>query len=650
MNIRSPGFALWLGLIAVFGAHAAPAAPYPSKTRPAPIDIGALDLQSGASPLAVTLSLKLPNEQAAHDLLRELYTPQNANYHEFLTPDAFRARFAPSDAAVGEVAAKLAAYRLTTERVGSTSLRVTGTVADLESTFKVSLHLYEVPAAAGSPSYRYRAPTAAPQLPAEISTVVDHVIGLSTQPHFVPHHLKTSPAFGKHPQRRPAPSYGKGTTTNQPGYLTVADFEQYYDVLPLLAKGVSGSGRTLGIVTLAAFTESDAFAYWNALDLKVSSNRITVVNIDGGPGAPSDASGSIETTIDVEQAGGVAPAAKIIVYQAPNTSQAFLDAFVAAIEDNKAESVSVSWGAWEWLDDLANAPVADPYTGETVSSLKAFDQIFLQAALQGQTLFAASGDAGAYDANDGNLPPDFSLALSVDNPASDPYVTAVGGTTLAGEQSFVLPNAQMLTLDIPSERVWSWDYLVPLCDDLGYDPIDCGIFPVGSGGGVSYLFKLPFYQQGLEGIRKTQPDQSFINEDLVPPQTLVDIPGHFLGRNVPDISANADPDTGYLVYYTSDQTGFAIESFYGGTSFIGPQMNGVAGLIGQYAHSRLGLLNVPLYEMAASLSAYTGTAAPFNLIEYGNNDFYMGRDGYGPAAGIGTPDVSNLADALKKRF
>jgi subtilase family serine protease len=265
-------------------------------------------------------------------------------------------------------------------------------------------------------------------------------------------------------------------------------------------------------------------------------------------------------------------------------------------------------------------------------------------------LFAASGDAGAYDANDGNLPPDFSLALSVDNPASDPYITAAGGTTLAGVQTFGLQNNQTLSVDVPNERVWSWDYLVPLCDDLGQDPIDCGIFPVGSGGGVSFEWRLPSYQQGLAGIQKTQPDQSFIDEDVIPPQTLVDIPAHFAGRNVPDISANADPDTGYVIYYTSDQTGFAIDSFYGGTSFIGPQLNGVVGLIGQYAHSRIGLLNVPLYELANEPGAYSGKAAPFNVIEYGNNDFYLGRDGYSPAVGIGTPDVSNLAETLKKRF
>jgi subtilase family serine protease len=322
---------------------------------------------------------------------------------------------------------------------------------------------------------------------------------------------------------------------------------------------------------------------------------------------------------------------------------------VRAVESNKADSISVSWGEWEWYDNLANAPVKDPYTGETVSSLRAFHEVFLQAALQGQSMFAAAGDAGAYDANDGATPPDYSLALSVDNPASDPYITAAGGTTLAGKQSFTVPKGT-LTIDIPHERVWSWDYLVPLCQDLGFDPINCGIFPVGGGGGVSFEFALPFYQRGVSGIQRTQPDQSFIDEDTVPPTTVLDIPAHYAGRNVPDISFNADPDTGYVIYYTSDKTGFGLETFVGGTSFVGPQLNGVIGLIGQYVHTRVGLLNVPMYELQKASGAYKGKEAPFHAIEYGNNDFYVGRDGYSPAVGIGTMDVTNFAEALKKSY
>src|SRR5208283_865685 len=160
------------------------------------------------------------------------------------------------------------------------------------------------------------------------------------------------------------------------------------------------------------------------------------------------------------------------------------------------------------------------------------------------------------------------------------------------------------------------------------------------GGGVSFEFAVPFYQRGLTGVQTTRPNQVFIDEDTVPPSTLIDIPAHYAGRNVPDISFNADPDTGYVLYYTSSVSGFGKTTFWGGTSFVGPQLNGVVGLIGEYVHSRLGLLNVPLYELAKTSGAYTGNGAPFNVVQYGNNDFYYGRDGYSPAAGIGTLDVA----------
>jgi len=606
--------------------------------------MGPLSAQAGGAAITVTLPLKLRDEQAAEALLKTVSEPGSAGFHQFLTPAQFKDQFGQSDSDVAAAAAYLGTFGLSAERIGATALHVTGTAAALERAFQVSLHRYQVPAEDEVPSYTFQAPTSAPLIPAEISAVVAAVVGLNTRPMYAPHYLtRASKLIGT------AESSRASGLINPFGSLTVADFSKYYHAAPLAAKNITGKGRTLGIVTLAAFTESDAFAYWKAVGLTVKSNRISVVNVDGGPGAPSDASGSIETTLDVEQSGGIAPGAAIVVYQAPNTDQAFLDAFVAAVESNRAESVSTSWGEWEWYDDLANGPVIDPYTGRTVSSLEALHDVLLQAALQGQSFFAAAGDAGAYDANDGQTPPDFSLALSVDNPASDSYITAGGGTTLAGDQTFPLKKGT-LTVTIDHERVWSWDYLVPLCDDLGYDPIECGIFPVGGGGGVSFEFARPFYQTGLEGIQATQPEQSFIDEDSVPPQTLIDIPAYYAGRNVPDISFDADPDTGYVVYYTSSKSGFGKDTFYGGTSFVGPQLNGVMGLIGQYLASRIGLLNVPMYQMAQSSAAYGGGGAPFNVIKYGNNDFYFGRDGYSPAAGIGTLDVANFAEALKKSY
>jgi len=619
--------------------------PYPTRQMPAPQDLGTLAAQGDANDITVTLALKLRHAEAAEQLLEAFSSPKNAQYHRFLTPALFKAQFGATDQDVATLSAQLAAYGLHAGRAGASVLRVSGSAANLERAFQVSLHRYKVAAHGRSESFEFRAPTTAPKIPAEMSAVVDAVIGLSSRPKFFPHLARSPANFTRQPSSQPA--FSSLGLINPPGFLTVADFSKHYDVLPLAAKGITGEGRTIGIVTLASFTEGDAYAYWSAVGLNVGSHRITVVEINGGPGAPSDASGSDETTLDVEQSGGIAPSARIVVYQAPNTNQAFLDAFVAAVESNEADSISTSWGQWEWLDNLANGPVTDPYSGDAESGLKALHQVLLQAALQGQSVFAAAGDAGAYDANDGALPPDFSLALSVDNPASDSYITAGGGTTLAGTQSYLLPN-ETFTVSIPHERVWSWDYLEPLCADLDLDPVDCGIFPVGGGGGVSFEFALPFYQQGISGIQKTQPNQSFIDEDAIPPQILKNIPAYFAGRNVPDISFNADPQTGYVLFYTSDQSGFGEDTFAGGTSFVAPQLNGVVGLIGEYAHGRVGLLNIPLYALAKTADAYTGKGAPFDVIKYGNNDFYVGRDGYSPAAGIGTLDVANFAEGLKR--
>ena len=649
MNLRSSRVTFGIGAMLALCGSAWAGAAFPTKHTPAARDLGTLAAAGATSDITVTIPLKLRNVEEATTLLESLSDKRSANYHQFLTTQQFRSKFGPSDDEVAAITAYFAANGLAAAREGTTTLQVTGKPAAIERVFQVTLHQYEVPAEAGAAAYRFHAPTSAPKVPAEISGLATGVVGLNSRPKYVPHLVKAA-ASGSPVAKLKETGSGTGLI-NPLGSLTVADFDKYYDVSPLVAKKITGEGRTLAIVTLASFTTTDVFKYWKSLKLDVSSSRLKVINVDGGPGAPSDASGSDETTLDVEQSGGIAPGANIIVYQAPNTDQAFLDAFVSAIESNKADSISTSWGEWEWYDDKANGPVTDPYTGKTVSGLKAVHELLLQAALQGQSVFAAAGDAGAYDANDGTgqTPPDYSLALSVDNPASDSFITAAGGTTLAGKQSYALPNGGIWTVKIAQERVWSWDYLVPLCTDLGYDPIACGIFPVGGGGGVSFEYALPFYQFGVTGIQKTQPDQAFIDEDTVPPTTVLDLPAHYAGRNVPDVSFNADPDTGYVVCYTSDKTGYAEETFWGGTSFVAPQMNGVVALLGQFVHGRVGLLNVPLYDLVRS-GGYSGKAAPLNVISTGNNDFYYGRDGYSPAVGAGTLDVANFAEAIKAAY
>jgi subtilase family serine protease len=128
---------------------------------------------------------------------------------------------------------------------------------------------------------------------------------------------------------------------------------------------------------------------------------------------------------------------------------------------------------------------------------------------------------------------------------------------------------------------------------------------------------------------------------------LVTLPSGFHGRNVPDISLNADPDTGYILYYTSDQTGFGITDFYGGTSFAAPQMNGVTALLDQGLGHRVGLLNIALYHLLRSGNPYSGHNAPLRDIVSGDNEFYKATPGYDQASGVGVPNVANLLEALK---
>jgi kumamolisin len=608
------------------------------------VDVGSLNGAQASQSISVTIALKLSDLSGAESMMQRLVTPGDAMYGKFLTPAQVEAQFGPNESDVARVIAELTASGLAVERTTSTTLTATGKAATLEQAFHTSLHQFVMPATAKHASFTFRAAKTAPVVPASIASAVRGVIGLNNNPVFSPH-LKSAPAMlgGSPVARIPGSTSGVDTESGQ---LTVKDFATLYDVNPLYAKGVTGKGRTVGIVTLANFTPSDVFAYWSALNLKVNANRLTVINIDGGPGKPSDASGSDETTLDVEQSGGIAPGANIIVYQSPNTDQGFLDAFARAVHDNKADSFSTSWGEWEFFDSTAGGnQVTDVFSRETVSSLQALHEVLVVAALQGQTTFAAAGDCGAYDVFD-EVAANFSTPLSVDNPASDSAIVAAGGTTLPGLQEFTLDDGSTFSVNVPTERVWGWDYLIPLCNALGLDPISCGIYPVGGGGGVSVFFSLPLYQFGIFGTQLSQPNQSFVDNSTSPPTVDFALPAHFFGRNVPDVSFNADPDTGYSIFYTSNRHGFEVETFIGGTSFVSPQLNGVTALLAQNAGHRLGLLNVQLYNLAR-LGLTQGRHAVINTISTGDNWFYKARDGYSPAVGLGTIDVFKLSEVTR---
>jgi len=165
---------------------------------------------------------------------------------------------------------------------------------------------------------------------------------------------------------------------------------------------------------------------------------------------------------------------------------------------------------------------------------------------------------------------------------------------------------------------------------------------------VSVVFPVPFYQDGIEGIRTSEPGQTLIDSTQTPPQTVLTLPAHFHGRNLPDVSLNADPETGYIIFYTSSRTKtLGVDEFVGGTSFVAPQLAGVSALINQNAHGRVGLLNFPLYELQFTGKAYNGKSPPLRDIRDGNNEFYQAGNNYDLASGTGVLDVTNFADLFR---
>ena len=646
--MRSTRWIIAVAAAAVMGSvSAAPTL----KVKPEVIDLGAEANVTGRSEIALTVALKLRNTEQIEPLLRETYTAGSGHYRQFMTPQQFNAKFGPTAATIARVTQHFEAAGFHVTQLTGTHLSVSGTAAAIQAEFGVQLHAFEVAPTSTEAGYRFRAPVGAAQIPAAIAEAVQSVDGLDSRPHFRPHLMQSSAVHSNGKFIR-VPGPVTPDAANDPGSLTVTDFAKQYDVNPLYRNGLSGRGTTIGIVTLASFTPSDAFAYWQALGLNVASNRIREVQIDGGSGPVSDVGGSLETTIDVEQSGGLAPGSKVVVYEAPNSNQGFIDAFAKAIDSNSADTISCSWGEWEFFDLAAQGNVViDPVTGHSASSLRAVNDLFLQAALQGQSMYVAAGDSGAYDSTEFFFPPSWpvarhSVVLSVDDPAAQQWVTAVGGTTLPGTQTYAISAKKNLKIKIPTEQTWGWDYLVPLCTALGYDPISCGIYPAGGGGGVSSFVPMPFYQFGIPGISTTASGQTLLDFTQSPPAFVTTLPGGFAGRNVPDISLNSDPQTGYQVYYTNDQMVFGIQTGWGGTSFAAPQFNGVTALFDQAAGRRVGLLNFALYDLARFGSAYKGAHAPLRDIAAGDNWHYAAHRGYDQATGLGVPDFSNLLNAL----
>ena len=412
--------------------------------------------------ITVTVILKRPRPLdlatlAAHPLGREEYS---------------RTHGATEDA-MNQVRAMAARHglALVNEDRAARRLWLRGTVEQLEQTFGVQLNDYEHTASANAPAAptgpQFHAFTGALSVPEPEAAVIETVLGLDTRPVARPH-LRWLRELGIVNPRATASGF------------TPPQVAQAYDY-----PAGDGRGQCIGIIELGGgYQDSDIQTYFGQIGL--TPPTVVAVLVDGGanqPGNPTGADG--EVALDIQVAGAIAPAAKIAVYFAPNTTQGFQDAVSAAIHDttNRPSVISISWGGPESSFDQA--------------SLTSFDNTLQTAAAMGITITAASGDSGSSDGvTDG--------ANHVDFPASSPHVLACGGTQLT------IANGARA-----AETVWN------------DQPQGGG----ATGGGVSSFFALPDWQASVG----------------VPAPGGTQGGGAQGGRGVPDVSGDAAPATGYQV-------------------------------------------------------------------------------------------------------
>lgn len=404
-------------------------------------------------------------------------------------------------------------------------------------------------------------------LPKDISSDVDAVLGLDSRSNAEAHYVM-------------ADRNGISPRTPSPGFLPTQVAEAYD-----FPKDSMGAGQSVGIIELGGGIDlKDNAEYYKAHGLPLP--EIQIVEIDGAhndphnPDPKKNADG--EVALDSQIIGAVAPAAKQQLIFAPNGGeQGFIDAVTRATFARDGEvqntAISISWGKRESAWDA--------------QGIAEMDRAFKKAALQGISVFAAAGDHGAADAStsDGKFVADF--------PASDPWVTATGGTQLDIDPASGKPH-EVVWNDGPDKNGVLW----------------------ATGGGISQSFGKPDFQKGVE--LPVNPNPALPNGSLSG------------GRGVPDISGDASARSPYIIRV--DGTDHHI----GGTSAVAPLYAALIMRVNASLGKPVGFLNPFLYKH--------GNSGIFNDITSGDNAGFNGGPGWDVATGWGSIRGTAFLDQLRK--
>ena len=537
----------------------------------------------------VEFNIYLPLQHRAElekDLVA-MHTPGNAAYRKWLTPEQFDERYAASPAQQQAILDQLKAAGLQATVIAGHRIQVSGTSAQVEKAFSTKLYH-----AAYKNGHKTIMTAHQVKVSGEMANVGAMVTGFSGTIRL--HSFAHKSAL---PENR----YGTA------GPYWFDDLKQAYSYPSY--KTYTGAGTTIGILMSNDFKQSDMDLYFN--HEKLTSPSFSRVNIDGG--APFDANDSLETQLDMQQSGGMAPGAKVILYNLPNLSDdSIMDGLSKILTDNQADVVNMSFGEAELFYTAADN------SGEDFTYLaREENDLFAQGNAQGITFVASSGDSGAlaavpvscfdYGPNCG------SFQLSVNFPASSPHVVGVGGTNL---KTTYFPSTTA-TIYISEEA-----YADPLSEDIFYGTSATGGY-WGSGGGDSILFAKPAFQVGTNtgnATFRTVPDVSL---------HMGGCPGGVLGTCNPADSADLEVLNATL---------------YGviGTSASSPDFAGLLALGVQEYGTRFGNANYYIYELAQAQALGT-IANVFKQGIPGFNGYYSTTPtGYNRVLGNGTVNAKNF--------
>ena len=552
----------------------------------------AMHAQAAATqPVSFDIYLPLQHRDQLQQLLADQQDDKSASYHQWLKPGEFNARFAASATQIAAIQRQLGGYGLTVTAVSAHRLHVAGNASSVERAFGTSLRNGTF--ANGRSTVVAAQPLTQPDALVQAGAVVTGLSGMIR--------MRSHAHVAALPQNR----------YSSTGGYWFDDLKQAYDFPSY--KTYTGKGVTIGILMEGGFNQPDMDKYF--AHEKLATPSYSEIDVNGAtPYDPTNPFNSLETHLDMQQSGGMAPNAKVVLYNIPDLSD---DNVMAGLEqiisDNKADVVNMSFGGAE-LFYTADFNDGVDYT----SILREEDDLFAQGNAQGITFVASSGDSGAlaavpldcfnYEPNCGSFIP------SAEFPASSPHVTGVGGTNLVTTYSGT-------TGDLNSAYVRESAFGDPLAEDIFYGTSATGGY-WGSGGGDSVIFKKPLFQ-------------ALVNTGNKKFRTVPDLSLHMGGCPSGTISCGPDDSFDYLTLGNA---------YYGviGTSASSPDFAGLTALAIQRYGSRMGNENFYIYTLAAAQSHGLPLKVFHTGIQGFNGLYSTTPKGYNRVLGNGTVDGRNF--------